>query len=96
MTAKLDIEDVLGLDGLADLDTNGYAVGQLQLGNVMLHVVFIRVTIDGEWLEYDGTIGGANADVDAIFNLMGDGAGHPMLLDYKDKTYLVGAMPYGR
>lgn len=96
MIKQLDIQDILNEDDLADLETNGYAVGTLQIDFLMLHVVFIRVTVDGEWLEYDGTIGGANADVDAILDLMGENAGPPMLLDYNGNNYLVGAMPYGR
>lgn len=97
MTAKLDIEDVLGPDDLADLETNGYAVGQLQLGNVMLHVVCIGVVIgEDDYIMPDADISGVDNDFNAIFSLMGDSAGPPMLLDHNSKTYLVGAMPYGR
>lgn len=99
MTAQLEIEDVLDADGLADLETRGYAVGRLQIGFLWLHVVFIEVRYDEddeEELLAVPQMSGVDSDFNAILDLMGDGAGHPMLLDYNGKEYLVGAMPYGR
>jgi len=98
---QLTIEQVFPPPALDDLRETGYSVGALQIGNVTLHVIAIEVEEfvddDGEGLiGYRTELSGAENDFDAIFSLMGDNAGPPMLLDWEGRTYLLGACPYGR
>lgn len=98
---QLTIEQVFSPLALNDLRATGYSVSTLQIGNAMLHVIAIDVEeiVDdnGEsWFDSRTELSGAEDDFDAIFSLMGDNAGPPMLLDWEGRTYLLGACPYGR
>lgn len=97
---RLTIEQVFSNDDLADLRATGYGTGRLQIGNAMLHVTAIEVTEDESrvlgFIEPHTTLSGTEDDFNAIFSLMGDNAGPPMLLDWEGRTYLLGACPYGR
>lgn len=84
-----------------ELRRYGYAIATLTIGTVTMHVVALRVAIeedeDGEeMISYTGEMTGGWNDLDAILNLMGDGAGMPHLQKFEDNTYLIGAMPYAR
>lgn len=92
---KLYFKDVFADFERANLDRDGYAVGQLTIGSVPMHVVAMRVEVDDDgWVTYTGTMRGAHSDMDAIFALMGDGAGTPYLQEYNGHMYLLGCMPY--
>ena len=93
---QLTIEQVFPPPALDDLRETGYSVGALQIGNVTLHVIAIEVTEDDDGVEDRSSVSGSESDFDAIFSLMGDNAGPPMLLDWEGRTYLLGACPYGR
>jgi hypothetical protein len=94
---QLTIEQVFSNDDLTDLRATGYGTGRLQIGDAMLHVTAIEVSTDDDGYTADrSTVLGSESDFDAIFNLMGDNAGPPMLLDWEGRTYLLGACPYGR
>lgn len=93
---QLTIEQVFPPYALDDLRETGYSVGTLQIGNVTLHVIAIEVTEDDDGVEDRSSVLGSVIDFDAIFSLMGDNAGPPMLLGWEGRTYLLGACPYGR
>lgn len=93
---QLTIEQVFPPHALDDLRETGYSVGALQIGNVTLHVIAIEVTEDDDGVEDRSSVSGSESDFDAIFSLMGDNAGPPMLLGWEGRTYLLGACPYGR
>ena len=97
---QLTIEQVFSEPALNDLRETGYSVGTLQIGNAMLHVIAIEAATttddNGEdWTQDQSTVLGSESDFDAIFSLMGDSSGPPMLLDWEGRTYLLGACPYG-
>lgn len=93
---QLTLEQVFSPPALNDLRETGYSVGALQIGNVTLHVIAIEVTEDDDGVEGRSSVSGSESDFDAVFSLMGDNAGPPMLLDWEGRTYLLGACPYGR
>lgn len=94
---QLTIEQVFSPPALDDLRGDGYAVGTLQIGNATLHVIALEIEAEGDgFYTYTGKLSGGSDDLGAIFSLMGDNAGPPMLLDWEGRTYLLGACPYGR
>lgn len=99
---QLTLEQVFSPPALNDLRETGYSVGTLQIGNVTLHVIAIEAASEAgddggeDWTVDRSSVFGSESDFDAIFSLMGDNAGPPMLLDWEGRTYLLGACPYGR
>ena len=94
---QLTIEQVFSPPALNDLRETGYSVGTMQIGNVLMHVIAVHVDMsEGGDVDDVSDMQGSTSDFDAIFSLMGDSSGPPMLLDWEGRTYLLGACPYSR
>ncbi len=101
---ELTLSDILRPSDMGALEKTGYAVGEMRISGVSMHVVVIRVIVmrvtmggvGGEeiWLELADVVPtSAHSDVDAIIALMGDGAGRPKLAAHKGHHYLIGCAP---